>query len=288
MAARKRKKKNNNSSAYLSFLIMLALGIIIILLIMIGAASCRNAGENEGNDTSVPNASAPPTANGDGSDTAEAATTTPAETLPVYDPASDRDWALYVIGNDDPLPENFTVDTKTVVGERLLDSRCADLAIKMLNDASQQGVGLFVTSAYRSNQKQAENLQSYINTLMGQGYSEEEATIQAQKEIALPGHSEHNAGLAMDIVSDDYWSNHTDLDESFEQLPQFDWLIANSWKYGFILSYPKGKDDITGFIYEPWHYRYVGLEHAERIHKVYEETGEFLTINEYIEKYMSR
>lgn len=285
MATRKRKKKNNNSSAYLSFLIMLALGIIIILMIMIGAASCRNAEKNE--ETTTPTSNVSPSA-ANGSDTAEAVTTTPAETLPVYDPASDRDWALYVIGNDDPLPENFTVDTKTVAGERMLDSRCAEHAIKMLNDASQQGVGLFVTSAYRSTQKQAENLQSYINTLMGQGYSEEEATIQAQKEIALPGHSEHNAGLAMDIVSDDYWSNHADLDESFEELSQFDWLIANSWKYGFILSYPKGKDDITGFIYEPWHYRYVGLEHAERIHKVYEETGEFLTINEYIEKYMSR
>ncbi|MCM1487619.1 MAG: M15 family metallopeptidase, partial [Firmicutes bacterium] len=103
--------------------------------------------------------------------------------------------------------------------------------------------------------------------------------------IALPGHSEHNAGLAMDIVSDTYWSNHSDLDESFDQLPQYDWLIENSWKYGFILSYPKGKEDITGFIYEPWHYRFVGLEHAKKIHEIYESTGEFLTVNEYIEKY---
>lgn len=282
---RRRKRKNNSSSAYLSFLIMLALGIIIILLIMIGAASCRNsAGSGE---TTTPDAAASGSA-ADGSETnTDEADTTPAETLPVYDPASERDWALYVIGNKYPLPDDFTLNTKTVTGERLLDERCADQAIKMLNDASQQNVGLFVTSSYRSSQKQAENLQSYINTLMGQGYSEEEATIQAQKEIALPGCSEHNAGLAMDIVSDNYWNDHTDLDESFEKLPQFDWLIANSWKYGFILSYPKGKEDITGIIYEPWHYRYVGLEHAERIHKVYEETGEFLTVNEYIEKYMS-
>lgn len=252
---------------------------------MIGAASCRNSAG--GGETTTPDAAASGSA-ADGSETnTDEADTTPAETLPVYDPTSERDWALYVIGNKYPLPDDFALNTKTVTGERLLDERCADQAIKMLNDASQQNVGLFVTSSYRSSQKQAENLQSYINTLMGQGYSEEEATVQAQKEIALPGCSEHNAGLAMDIVSDNYWNDHTDLDESFEKLPQFDWLIANSWKYGFILSYPKGKEDITGIIYEPWHYRYVGLEHAERIHKVYEETGEFLTVNEYIEKYMS-
>ena len=200
---------------------------------------------------------------------------------------SGDNWALYVIGNDNPLPSDFTVDTKSVSGERELDVRCADYAIQMLNDAKEQNVGLFVTSAYRSVEKQTANMQSYISNLISQGYSQEEAKKQAEKEIALPGHSEHNAGLAMDIVSDTYWSNHSDLDESFDQLPQYDWLIDNSWKYGFILSYPKGKEDITGFIYEPWHYRFVGLEHAKKIHEVYEKTGEFLTVNEYIEKYVN-
>lgn len=205
--------------------------------------------------------------------------------LPV---SSNKDnWALYVIGNDNPLPNDFTVEVKTVAGERTLDKRCADYAIQMLNDAKSQGVGLYVTSAYRSIQYQADNLQNYIGRLMAQGYTKEEATKQAHKEIALPGHSEHNAGLAMDIVSNDYWSNHSDLDESFDKLPQYEWLINNSWKYGFILSYPKGKEDITGFIYEPWHYRFVGLEHAKKIHEVYEATGEFLTVNEYIEQYFS-
>lgn len=200
-------------------------------------------------------------------------------------PSTSDNWALYVIGNNNPLPENFSVETKSVAGERMLDKRCADYAIQMLNDAASQKVGLFVTSAYRSIQKQKENMESYINSLMAQGYNKEEAAAQARKEIAVPGCSEHNAGLAMDIVSDDYWSNHSDLDESFEKLPQYKWLIDNSWKYGFILSYPKGKENITGFIYEPWHYRFVGLEHAKKIHEVYEQTGEFLTVNEYIEQY---
>lgn len=280
---RRRRKKTNSSAAYPVVLAMLAIAVVILLIITAAVGSCKGSENNE-TDTS-PQGSA-------GTTPAESqSASTPAETSAVnavvkikYN--AEEDWALYVIGNKNPLPENFIVDTKTVTGERTLDSRCADYAIEMLNAAAEQNVGLFVTSSYRSVQKQAENMESYINTLISQGYSQEEAKIQAEKEIALPGRSEHNAGLAMDIVSSDYWSTHDDLDESFEKLPQFDWLIKNSWKYGFVLSYPKGKEDITGIIYEPWHYRFVGLKHAEKMHEVYESTGEFLTVNEYIEQYI--
>lgn len=284
MASKKRRrKKTNSSAAYPVVLAMLAIAVVILLIITAAVGSCKGSENNE-TDTS-PQGSAGTTPVESQSDS------TPAETSAVnavvkikYN--AEEDWALYVIGNNNPLPENFIVDTKTVTGERTLDSRCADYAIEMLNAAAEQNVGLFVTSSYRSVQKQAENMESYINTLISQGYSQEEAKIQAEKEIALPGRSEHNAGLAMDIVSSDYWSTHDDLDESFEKLPQFDWLIKNSWKYGFVLSYPKGKEDITGIIYEPWHYRFVGLKHAEKMHEVYESTGEFLTVNEYIEQYI--
>ncbi|MBD5104677.1 MAG: M15 family metallopeptidase [Ruminococcaceae bacterium] len=284
MASKKRRrKKTNSSAAYPVVLAMLAVVIVILLIITAAAGSCSGSEKDE-TDTSPQ----------------ESANSTPAESQSASAPEetsavnavvkikynAEEDWALYVIGNKNPLPENFTVETKTVTGERTLDSRCADYAIQMLDAAAEQNVGLFVTSSYRSVQRQAENMESYINTLISQGYSQDEAKIQAEKEIALPGRSEHNAGLAMDIVSSDYWSTHDDLDESFEKLPQFDWLIANSWKYGFVLSYPKGKEDITGIIYEPWHYRFVGLKHAEKMHEVYESTGEFLTVNEYIEQYI--
>lgn len=287
---RKKKRKNNSSAVYPVILALLAIAVVILLLITAAAGSCSRSDKKTDEPASKTSESTP----AESQSSASAESTTAAPSLPASGVSAvskipynaEEDWALYVIGNDNPLPDNFTVDTKTVVGERTLDSRCADYAIAMLNAAEEENVGLFVTSSYRSVQRQAENMQSYINTLISQGYSEAEAKIQAEKEIALPGHSEHNAGLAMDIVSDDYWSNHSDLDESFEKLPQFDWLIENSWKYGFILSYPKGKEDITGFIYEPWHYRFVGVKHAERIHEVYESTGEFLTVNEYMEKYI--
>ena len=286
--ASKRRKRKKYVPAYIALygiIIIIAVLLIVIISKIAGGSNQNNENDTtsdtlnrvtEGGTTDNTSISA---------DNTDEATTTAAK-LPVI--ADEDDWALYVIGNNNPLPGDFTVEIKTVAGERTLDKRCADYAIQMLNDAKSQGVGLYVTSAYRSIQYQADNLQNYISRLMAQGYTEEEATKQAHKEIALPGHSEHNAGLALDIVSDDYWSNHSDLDESFDKLPQYEWLVNNSWKYGFILSYPKGKENITGFIYEPWHYRFVGLEHAKKIHEVYEATGEFLTVNEYIEQYYNR
>lgn len=279
---RKRKKQQKYMPAYI--LLYGAIFLVAVLIILLISKIAGGSKEDKKPETTAETTTSITTEN-TAADTVEQ-TDAVTEAIPVSSNKED-DWALYVIGNDNPLPPDFTVDIKTVAGERTLDKRCAEYAIQMMNDAKEQGVGLYITSAYRSIQYQEENLQNYINRLMAQGYTKEEATEQAHKEIALPGHSEHNAGLAMDIVSDDYWSNHSDLDESFEQLPQFTWLIDNSWKYGFILSYPKGKEGITGFIYEPWHYRFVGLKHAEKIHQVYEETGEFLTVNEYMDQYIN-
>lgn len=281
MATKKKsKKKQKYIPAYVAMYAVIFIIIILLLLIICNASGC---GKKENGDTTESTPETTPAVSE--TTTVSEAASAPAETAKTPTSGKD-DWALYVIGNDNPLPEDFTVETKLVSNGGQLDVRCADYAIQMLNDAAEQNVGLYVTSAYRSIQKQTENMESYINTLMSQGYTKEAATEQAHKEIALPGHSEHNAGLAMDIVSDNYWSSHTDLEESFDQLPQYDWLIENSWKYGFILSYPKGKEGITGFIYEPWHYRFVGIEHAKKIHEVYEETGEFLTVNEYIDQYI--
>ena len=281
--SRKRKKQKKYMPAYIA--LYGTIFLVAILIILLVSKLAGGSKDDKKPDNTAETTAGITTTENIPDNTSEQTDVTTAN-LPVSSNKED-DWALYVIGNDNPLPANFTVDIKTVAGERTLDKRCAEYAIQMMNDAAEQGVGLYITSAYRSIQYQEENLQNYINRLMAQGYTKEEATEQAHKEIALPGHSEHNAGLALDIVSDDYWSNHSDLDESFEKLPQFTWLIDNSWKYGFILSYPKGKEGITGFIYEPWHYRFVGLKHAEKIHQVYEETGEFLTVNEYIEQYIN-
>ena len=96
--------------------------------------------------------------------------------------------------------------------------------------------------------------------------------MKAAKEVAVPGTSEHQLGLAVDIIDTNNWN----LDESQESMPTQQWLIANSWRYGFILRYPNGTTNITGIIYEPWHYRYVGCQVAKEIY----ERG--ITLEEYL------
>ncbi len=110
--------------------------------------------------------------------------------------------------------------------------------------------------------------QEYLN----QGYSTREAQELAAESVAIPGTSEHQLGLAVDIV--DY--NHPQLDQTQEDTQVQKWLMENSWRYGFILRYPPEKSDITGIIYEPWHYRYVGKAAAKEIYQ------QNITLEEYL------
>ncbi|MCL2109683.1 MAG: M15 family metallopeptidase [Oscillospiraceae bacterium] len=156
-----------------------------------------------------------------------------------------------------------------------MDERAADYAVKMLEDARAEGYGLAVISAYRSLEWQQHIFDYFLDSLIDFGYTPEDARVQAELEIALPGTSEHNAGIALDIVSHDYYLHNTQLTQNFDQTPEFSWLVNNCHKYGFIMRYPEGKTHITGFIYEPWHYRFVGVKRA------YEISQSGLTLEEY-------
>jgi D-alanyl-D-alanine carboxypeptidase len=107
-----------------------------------------------------------------------------------------------------------------------------------------------------------------------QGYSHEEALVEAAKVVAIPGTSEHQLGLAVDIIDTRLWA----LEEEQADLPAQQWLMENSWRYGWILRYPTGKSQITGIIYEPWHYRYVGRYVAAEIHELDICLEEYLTM----------
>lgn len=189
------------------------------------------------------------------------------------------DLALFVVNENNPLPDSYTIETKTVYKHCELDIRCADYAIAMIKAALDDGIELNVTSGYRSIEKQRKNIEFYIEKYMSEGLSYEEAETLTYSQVAKPGCSEHNAGVAMDIVTQNWFLYYTELTEDFQYTDEFRWLQDNSWKYGFIMSFPEGKEDITGFLYEPWHYRFVGLEHAEKIHSLN------ITLNEYIEEY---
>ena len=176
----------------------------------------------------------------------------------------DNEWALILVNNSNPLPDDYTVDTAVVYSSYELEARCAEYAKRMLADAAAAGCGIKVISGYRSIDYQKMLFSNDMKRYTDQGKTEAEAYEITAKNIAIPGKSEHNLGLAMDVANIDWQGEIT---EEFENTPEFEWLRENCWKYGFIMRYPKDKVAITEFVYEPWHYRFVGVYHAERIMK---------------------
>jgi len=130
-----------------------------------------------------------------------------------------------------------------------------------------------VVSSHRSVARQTTLFQNQLNRRLADGLDFDEAFDAARRVVAYPGESEHNLGLAVDIVSDE----HRSLNAAFGQTPEGIWLAQNSYRYGFVLRYPDHKQDITNIIYEPWHFRYVGVAHAT---EMFERD---LVLEEYIE-----
>lgn len=123
---------------------------------------------------------------------------------------------------------------------------------EMYNDAKELGLNLFAQSNYRSYSRQETLYNNYVKS---------KGQVAADRESARPGHSEHQTGLAIDFIIPGQTL------EQFYLSNEFIWLKDNSYKYGFILRYPEDKENITGYIYEPWHYRYVGKEVAQYIYE---------------------
>lgn len=173
-----------------------------------------------------------------------------------------EDWDLILVNGENPLSEDFSVPELTELrnGQRI-DSRAYPALQKMMDAARAAGYEPLICSSYRSRDKQAELFQRKVQSYLEQGYPSAEAERQASFWVARPGTSEHQTGLAADIVDQSYQL----LDEEQENTPVQRWLMAHCAEYGFILRYPTGKSDITGIGYEPWHYRYVGLDAAGEI-----------------------
>lgn len=188
-----------------------------------------------------------------------------------------EEWALFLVNNYNELPSGYNPKTVSVGNSKEFHAKAADALNKMLSAAEKSGNKLFLVSAYRTVSYQKGLFERNVQKLMNSGMSKSEATAETAINIAQPGKSEHNTGLAADIVSSDWYTYNTDLTASFEKTSHFKWLSKNAHKYGFILRYPKGKEDITEITYEPWHYRYVGEKYAKLIY----ESG--LCLEEYME-----
>ncbi len=154
----------------------------------------------------------------------------------------DTAWATRLVNEANPLPENFSIKTVMIEGyeNRPFDARAADALEAMLTDAETAGCKLYLVSAYRSVERQRNLFARKTQSFLDEGFPQEEAEKQAAQWVARPGTSEHNLGLAADIVSANWYSQHDDLTADFEQTPEFEWLQAHCAEYGFILRYPKG------------------------------------------------
>ncbi|MBC5747133.1 M15 family metallopeptidase [Dysosmobacter sp. NSJ-60] len=174
------------------------------------------------------------------------------------------DWQLLLVNPWNQLPEGYTVELTELRNGHAVDTRAYPDLQRMMDDCRAAGLEPVICSSYRTLETQQRLYENKIRRLMNEGLSREEATAQAGTVVAVPGTSEHQTGLALDIVDASYQV----LDTAQESTAVQQWLMANSWEYGFILRYPGEKSDLTGIIYEPWHYRYVGQDAAREMREL--------------------
>ncbi len=180
---------------------------------------------------------------------------------------------LILVNSSNPIDVNFVPPLKEVRGGLMMHESVARIVNKMIKDAKKEDINLVVLSAYRSAERQAQLFEGKVKANVEKGMDLLTATVEAAKINPLPGTSEHQTGLCMDIVD----KSNLKLDYENENTLGYKWLLEHCAEYGFILRYPKDKTEITGIIYEPWHFRYVGVDIAKTIME------NKLTLEEYID-----
>ena len=211
----------------------------------------------------------------------EAETQTPSESESTADTPTEPEepvsteilWNLVLVNPWNEMEEGYKPELTEVEPGMLVDSRIATDLKNMLDAAKAEGLSPFICSAYRSIDRQEELFNNKVDNVRNTGLGYYDAYVEAAKVVAVPGTSEHALGLAVDIVS----AGYTNLDEGQEDTAEFKWFKENCYKYGFILRYPNGTTDITGIIYEPWHYRYVGVDVATEITNLGVTFEEYMT-----------
>ena len=166
------------------------------------------------------------------------------------------EWYLLVVNRWNSIPEDFSITLTELSNGKKIDSRIYSYLQEMFDAAREEGIYPIVREGYRTTEEQQEILNAKVQTYIKEGYSRSRAVSIAKEWVAVPGTSEHQLGIAVDINADQAKSSNEEV---------YEWLAENAYKFGFILRYPQGKASITGTMYEPWHYRYVGKDVAEEI-----------------------
>ena len=185
-----------------------------------------------------------------------------------------EDWRLVLVNKWNEMEAGYVPELTEVGDGHQVDSRIAQSLRDMIRGAKSAGYYIYILSSYRDMEKQIDLYEAEVEKWLYEGYSQEAAEEKAGTIVAIPGTSEHHLGLAVDLVD----STHIALDEGAEKTKGYQWLVAHCHEYGFILRYPNGATDITGIIYEPWHFRYVGEEAAAEIMQ------EGITLEEYLSR----
>lgn len=174
----------------------------------------------------------------------------------------EQSWNLVLVNAFHEMEEGYEPELAEVENNYYVDKRIVRYLQQMLTDGRKEGLDFWICSAYRSMEKQTRLFENKVQRVMAEkGLSYEDAYEEAGTVVAFPGTSEHQLGLAVDIVAKDYQI----LDDKQANTDEAKWLEENCWKYGFILRYPLDKTEETGIIFEPWHYRYVGIKAAKEI-----------------------
>lgn len=277
-----RKKRRQRRRRRLMLLAVAAVALIALLLFFIfkgiGAGDKDESSSAQQSSSAVQSQSQP--AQSAGSDSQQ----TQSGSEPASAPASDSgsgievvgsrdDWRLILANKNSPLPEGYAPELVTLADSSLqMQTEAAAAFDEMRQAANATGLHLMACSTYRSVERQTELYDAEVQKWIGKGYAEADAREKAATVVMIPGCSEHNTGLAVDVGS----VTNQRVEEDFEDEPEFDWLQEHAAEYGFILRYPSDKQAITGVSYEPWHYRYVGVENAKAI----KESG--LCLEEYL------
>ena len=280
--AKKKRKLNKNQKALNFLCIMMAFVVIFVAVVCISVDKKNDAlreketAVSQSTQTTEKSESKKPqeTEKGEAPDTTKEAssdTTAPETTQPVTAAVAkpgtmdnptiitidEEKWYLTLVNSSYRIPDDYEPDLVYVCGSgERLDRKVAEHYEEMYNAAQKEGINLAPCSGYRSYELQERNYNNKVSFYESQGYSNKDAKVKAATIIMPPGSSEHNLGYAMDIVCVDEW---------FEDTAEFKWLTENAADYGFIMRYPKDKQDITKVIYEPWHWRYVGVELAKEL-----------------------
>lgn len=285
MAKHKKRKSKNNTKMIIFWMFFAC--IILVALLVRGVIWLMDMGDTPPSDTQITATTTVSTTVATTVPTTDTTTTTKPTTVATapqkrYIQPAGGDWKLKLANDWNTLPADYDSSFTAVeygkgLTGKLFDSRAVDALRDMLTAANTENPNLRLqpVSCFRSVALQKSLYERQVNTQLKKGYSQEKAEEVAATIVKRPGQSEHNTGLAVDLGG----SGNYSLVQSFENTASFKWLIAHCADYGFILRFPKNKETITGVIYEPWHYRYVGVDAAKEIMR------DGLCLEEYLEKY---